>query len=396
MIGLRTVTEGDTRARVDELLAAHDPRRLSESEFLGAQYDAGLAWVHFEAGRGGLGAHPSLQRLVDSLLEAAGAPNGIHRNPIGYGHGAGVIHTYGTDKQKERWLRPLFTCEELWCQLFSEPGAGSDLASLATMAIADGEEWAVSGQKIWSSGAHSARWGLLLARSDPCAAKHRGLSLFALDMTSPGVMIRPIRDMTGAAHFNEIFLDEVRVSDSHRLGAVGMGWSAAITTLMFERVLISDMGSDIEPHARAAISELRGSSSLVERARMEPLVELWIESRIVELMTLRAKQLQVAGQPGPDGSLGKLASTRLKKKAANMWLDLIGPAGQVGIDYDWEDGAFGAGLTTDRLQFLNGPSQTIQGGTSEVMLNIVAERVLALPSEPRPDKDVPWNETRRS
>src|SRR5438552_8777154 len=170
--------ETEVLARVGALLAEHDPTTTSEVEFLGAQYDAGLAWVHFEKGFGGLGLGPALQEVIDAALRDAGAPSGADRNPVGYGHGAGSVYTHGTDEQRRRWLRPLFTCEELWCQLFSEPGAGSDVAGLATIAVRDGDEWVVNGQKIWSSGAMHARWGILIARTDPTQPKHRGITFF--------------------------------------------------------------------------------------------------------------------------------------------------------------------------------------------------------------------------
>ena len=222
----------------EELLATHDPTSTPPVEFAGARFDAGLAWVWFPEGFGGLGVSPDLQGIVERQLRPVGAPNDIERNVIGYGMAAPTILTHGTDEQRDALLRPLFTCEEIWCQLFSEPGAGSDVAGLATRAVRDGDEWVVNGQKVWTTLAHTARWGLLLARTDPEAEKHRGMTYFIVDMQAPGVEVRPLRQMTGDAEFNEVFFTDVRIPDSARLDAVGAGWRVAMTTLMNERVAI--------------------------------------------------------------------------------------------------------------------------------------------------------------
>ena len=390
--------ETEVLARVGALLAEHDPTTTSEVEFLGAQYDAGLAWVHFEKGFGGLGLGPALQEVIDAALRDAGAPSGADRNPVGYGHGAGSVYTHGTDEQRRRWLRPLFTCEELWCQLFSEPGAGSDVAGLATIAVRDGDEWVVNGQKIWSSGAMHARWGILIARTDPTQPKHRGITFFVADMHAPGLEVRPIREMTGGAHFNETFFTDVRIPDAHRLGGVGMGWSVAVTTLMYERVLVSDQQ---EEHAGAqAIALWRARddrTSPVALALRDRLVMAWVESEATRLLLLRAKSLRSKAEPGADGSLGKLAVTRVGQQLANLCVDLSGPDAVVDADYTPHGGKFGdrAEMPLPR-RFLNSVSSSISGGTSEIMRNIIGERVLGLPGDIRVDKDVPWNEVRRS
>src|SRR5215468_7797928 len=227
------------RGRVRAFLAGHDPAEMPGQDFNNARFDAGLAWVHYPEGLGGLGASRALQNIVDAEFAAAGAPgHNAELNAIGLGMAAPTILAYGSDEQQQRWLRKLWTGEEIWCQLFSEPGAGSDLAALATRAVRDGEEWVASGQKVWTSLAQHARRGLLLARTDPDVPKHQGLSYFAVDMTAPGVEVRPLRQLTGEAEFNEVFLTDVPIPDEDRIGPVGEGWKVANATLMSERVNI--------------------------------------------------------------------------------------------------------------------------------------------------------------
>src|ERR1700757_3805911 len=229
--------------RIDQLLADHPPASTPAQEFWGAQFDLGLAWVQFPEGHGGLGLSPQMQGVIDERLRAAGAPSPFGRNPIGIGMGAPTVESHGSEEQKRRYLRPLFTCEEIWCQLFSEPGAGSDVASLATRAIRDGDEWVVNGQKVWTTLAHVARFGMVLARTDPEAEKHKGITYFMVDMHAPGVEIRPLRQMTGDAEFNEVYFTDVRIPDSERLGDEGEGGAAAPTPLMNERAALSGAGS---------------------------------------------------------------------------------------------------------------------------------------------------------
>ena len=208
----------ELRQRVREFLAEHDPKRMDRLEFLRARFDAGLAWVHFPTGLGGLGAPRELQTVVEAEFAKAGAPDNRPReNSIGLGMAAPTILRFGNDEQRRRFLRPLWTGEEIWCQLFSEPGAGSDLAALSTRAVRDGDEWVIDGQKVWTSLAHRAQWAILVARSDPDQPKHKGLTYFICDMTAPGVEVRPLRQITGEAEFNEVFLSGVRIPDSHRL-----------------------------------------------------------------------------------------------------------------------------------------------------------------------------------
>src|SRR5438876_1237494 len=229
-------------------------RATTPAEVLGAQYDAGIAWVHFPEGYGGLGLSPKLQNVVNTRLTAAGAPLPYGRNPIGHGMCAPTIVTHGSDEQKRRYLRPLFTGEEIWCQMFSEPGAGSDVASLSTRAVRDGEEWVLNGQKVWTTLAHVARYGIIIARTDPEQVKHKGLTMFVVDMHAPGVEVRPLVQATGEAEFNEVYFTDVRVPDRERLGDVGEGWGVSVTTLMNERVSI---GGQVHPQGSGLIAVVR-------------------------------------------------------------------------------------------------------------------------------------------
>src|ERR1700677_981499 len=233
---------------------------MTRVEALGAAYDAGLTWVHFPLGLGGLGLSRGAQAAADEALKAAGLQSGFREHPIAYGMCAPTLVEHADRRLAERLLRPLATAEHVWCQLFSEPAAGSDLAGIATSAMPDGTDWVVSGQKVWTSLAHQARYGLLLARTDPNVPKHAGLTCFVLDMQSPGVDVRPLRQMTGEPEFNEVYLSHVRIPDDHRLGSVGDGWRVAMTTLMNERLSIGD------------------GEALGAAASLDTIVRLWNES----------------------------------------------------------------------------------------------------------------------
>ncbi|HPU40693.1 MAG TPA: acyl-CoA dehydrogenase family protein, partial [Microthrixaceae bacterium] len=284
-------------AAVERLLAAHPPSSTPEREFLEAQYDAGLAWVHFPQGNGGLGVSPKLQKIVIDAVAAAAGPIGGAKNPIGYGMCAPAIVTHGTDDQK-RLLRPLFSNEHIWCQLFSEPGAGSDVASLAMKADRDGDEWIVNGQKVWTTLAHISRYGLAICRTDPDLPKHRGITAFIVDMEAEGVEVRPLRQMTGEAEFNEVYFTDVRIPDSMRVDEVGRGWGVSITTLMNERVSI---GGGTPPRGSGPIAQLMdewkrsGSNDPVLR---DTVARLWIQAEVNRLTNLRAASNRKAGTPG--------------------------------------------------------------------------------------------------
>ncbi|MFC9427056.1 acyl-CoA dehydrogenase family protein [Streptomyces sp. NPDC056987] len=391
------------RSRTRELLAGHPPATTGRTDFLRARFDAGLAWVHYPAGLGGLDAPRSLQAVVDAELAAAGAPdNDPRRIGIGLGMAAPTILRYGTREQKERFLRPLWVGEEVWCQLFSEPGAGSDLAALGTRAVREGGgqdtgDWIVNGQKVWTSSAHLARWAILIARTDPELPKHQGISYFLCDMTAPGVEVRPLRQITGEAEFNEVFLTDVRIPDAHRLGAIGEGWKVAQTTLMNERVSI---GGARLPREGGMIG--KAAATWRERPELRThdlhrrLLTLWVEAEVARLTGERLRQQLVAGQPGPEGSGMKLAFARLNQEISGLEVELLGEEGLLYSDWTLRRPELVDFTGRDAgYRYLRSKGNSIEGGTSEVLLNIVAERVLGLPPEPRNDKDVPWKDLTR-
>ena len=395
------LTAEDLQRRVRDLLDAHDPRTTPRLDFLRARFDAGLAWVHFPVGLGGLGAPREFQAVANEALDAAGAPtNDPNRIGIGLGMAAPTILAHGTDEQRRRFLRPLWTGEEVWCQLFSEPGAGSDLAGLATRAVSDGAEaWVVDGQKVWTSMAHEARWGILIARTDPDVPKHRGLTYFVCDMTEPGVEVRPLRQITGEAEFNEVFLTSVRIPDSYRLGAVGDGWAVARTTLMNERVAIGGGSSPREGGVIGVVTkEWREHPELRTAAAHDTLMRHWVEAEAARLTAARLRQSLTAGQPGPEGSAAKLAFARLNQEISAFETELLGEEGLRHDTWTSDKWATERPTTVDfagrsaTYRYLRAKGNSIEGGTSEILRNIIAERVLGLPAESRVDTEVPWKE----
>jgi alkylation response protein AidB-like acyl-CoA dehydrogenase len=386
------------RASVEEFLSDNDPKTTDRIEFLRRRFDAGLAWVHYPEGMGGLGLDPSLQPVVEDAFAVAGTPdNAPHLNVVGLGMAAPTLIRFGTDEQRQRLLRPLWTGEERWCQLFSEPGAGSDLASLATKAVADGGDWVISGQKVWTTLAHHARWAILVARSNPDVPKHRGLTFFFLDMASEGVEVRPLRQLTGEAEFNEVFLNDVRIPDSHRLGDVGAGWTVTQHTLMNERVAI---GAGLAAREEGPIGFLterwRSNPSRRTHGTHEDLLKLWVTAEAARLATARLRQQMSNGAPGREGSGSKLTYASLAQHISSLELDVSGDEGLRFDDYtfrrpdlDEEDSR------PPGYRFLRTKGNSIEGGTSEIMRNIIAERVLALPGERRDDIDLPWRELKR-
>ncbi|MEU6591671.1 acyl-CoA dehydrogenase family protein [Streptomyces sp. NPDC046881] len=388
----------DLRRRTRDLLAQHPPASTDRLDFLRARFDAGLAWVHYPEHLGGLGAPRSLQGVVDAELEAAGAPgNDPRRIGIGLGMAAPTILKYGTEEQKRRYLRPLWTGEEVWCQLFSEPGAGSDLAALGTRAVREGDDWVVNGQKVWTSSAHVARWAILIARTDPDVPKHQGITYFVCDMTDPGVEVRPLRQITGEAEFNEVFLTDVRIPDSRRLGEVGDGWRVAQTTLNNERVAIGGMALPREGGMIGPVSRTwRERPDLRTHDLHQRLLKLWVEAEVSRLTAERLRQQLTVGQPGPEGAGMKLAFARLNQEISGLEVELLG---EEGLLYDdWTMRRPELVDFTGRnagYRYLRSKGNSIEGGTSEVLLNIVAERVLGLPAEPRTDKDVAWKDLAR-
>lgn len=397
---MTTVATGTTDqaiidALIDRLLDEHDPQG-DRHQFMGAQFDLGLAWVHFPPGEGGLGMAPQLQDVIDARLSAVTEHRPSFFHVIGHGMGAPVLATHGTEAQKRRYLRPLFTGEEVWCQLFSEPGAGSDVAGLSTRAVKDGDEWVVNGQKVWTTVAHVASWGMLVARSDPDIPKHQGLTYFLMDMAAAGVDVRPLRQITGEAEFNEVYMTDVRIPDANRIGERGDGWKVALTTLMNERVAIGARSMTRNAGAIGHLVETwcRTGGTADDRDR---LMQLWVEAEAARLTNIRAHQNRTAGTPGPEGSTAKLVYAELNKRIYELAVDLLGPDGMLYDSYRPIQPQSPKEMPDDtRRRFLRAQANSIEGGTSEIMRNILGERVLGLPGEPRSDRDLPWTKVPRS
>lgn len=382
--------EDVVRQAVGRLLAAHDPRTTEAPAFWGARYDAGLAWVGFPPGSGGLGLNPGLQVLVDDLLAEAGAPENWYRNPVGLGAVAPALAAHGSDDQRRRWLRRIFTGDDVWCQLWTEPGAGSDLAALSSTARPDGgadgqggSGWVVDGHKVFSTLAPVARRGLLLARTHPDRPRHRGLTCFAVDLRSPGIDVRPARGMDGDAEFAEVRLRGLRVPDADRVGAAGEGWTVAVTTLDHERLALAG------PHRRQGSGPIAEALRLWrERGDADPVLRdrlagAWIECEVARLTTARLRATQGRDGPGPVGAVAKLLTASADQRAWELCVDLLGPEGTL---YDsWEPAisqSAGESRRDVRRAFLRSRGLTIQGGTAEVLRTMLGERVLGLPPEP--------------
>jgi alkylation response protein AidB-like acyl-CoA dehydrogenase len=380
----------------EQLLREHDPVTTPPEVFLGAQFDLGIAWVHFPEGDGGLGLSPRLMNVINARLGEAKAPSPYGRNPIGYGMGAPTVVTHGSDVQKKRYLRPLFTGEEVWCQLFSEPGAGSDVAGLSTRAELDGDEWVVNGQKVWTTLAHISRFGMLIARTNPDAPKHKGMTYFVVDMHAPGVEVRPLVQITGEAEFNEVYFTDVRIPDDERLSEVGEGWRVSITTLMNERVSI---GGTVAPRGSGLIATAVRAwldTDRTDAVARDRLAKLWCEAEALRLTNIRGSQSRKRGTPGPEGSVAKLMMAELNQRIGNFVVNLIGPAATLYDGYTFERPRHALDLSSPVKAFLRVQANSIEGGTSNIMRNILGERVLGLPGEPRVDKDQPWSAVPRS
>jgi alkylation response protein AidB-like acyl-CoA dehydrogenase len=385
-----------------ELLVTHPVATTPDRELRAARFDAGLAFVHFDVGFGGRSGSISEQADLEEVFTAAGAADWSARNVIGLGMAAPTIHAHGTDEQKRRHLRPLFTGEEIWCQLFSEPGAGSDLAALATRAVPVDGGWRVSGQKVWTTLAHVARWGLLLARTDPEQPKHRGITYFLLDLTSPGVDVRPLRQLTGEAEFNEVYLDDVFVPDGAVLGTVGGGWTVAMTTLMNERVSLGGRSVPRGSGPSAGLVETFREAHAAGRAgdaELDRVMRLWLRAEAARLTNLRAAEQARRGTPGPEGSIAKLEMAEGNKAIYDLCVELRGSdaltyRGYAEVRPDATAVHGGSGDVS--YDYLRSLANSIEGGTSEVLRNVIGERVLGLPPEPRTDKDTPWSQLPRS
>ncbi|KUI35957.1 acyl-CoA dehydrogenase [Mycobacterium sp. IS-1590] len=355
---------------------------------------SGLVAPTWRPEHGGLGIGNDVARAIDSVL----APLRLTRlNPLGLNNAAAALFSHGTEEQRRRFLPPIVRNEEKWCQLFSEPGAGSDLASLATRAVRDGDQWVISGQKVWTTWADEADFAILLARTDPDQPKHKGITYFLLDMHQPGVEVRPLRQITGEAEFNEVFLDGARVPDAHRVGEVNDGWRVSASTLSSERQMVSGSGS-------GGMGRLGGSSAerLISLARetsrwddpviRNKIMRLWAHEQIRGWTNARVRAALSAGQsPGAASSIGKVHQATLNQQIQDLMVDLLGTAAVAWAATDDPDA-----MPREVQGMMRSLANSTEGGTTDINKNILGERVLGLPREPDPWKGKPWREIPRS
>ena len=365
-----------------------DPEfRKKAKDWQAKKADAGYAGITWSKDWGGRGGTPIQQVIYDQEEAKYAVPRGLF--DIGLGMCIPTICTWGTQAHRERFARKALRGEEVWCQLFSEPAAGSDLAGLRTRSVRDGDSWVINGQKIWTSGAHRADWGVLVTRSDPNAPKHKGLTYFFLDMKSPGIEIRRIKQISGASHFNEVYFTDVRIPDSQRLGGVGGGWGVAITTLMNERLTSGDLrGPDFEEIFELARHvPLENGLAIESAAVRERLADIYVKTQGVRLTRFRTMTALSRGEtPGPENSIGKLVNAPKAQEIASFAMDLMDAGGAV-LEPDAVPmrAAFQEAL-------LYSPGGRIAGGSDEILRNIIAERVLGLPADVRVDKDLPFDQ----
>jgi alkylation response protein AidB-like acyl-CoA dehydrogenase len=374
------------RRAVREWLAAHPSptgRQLAEAGYVAPHWPE--PW--------GLDADPIHQIIIDEELAAAGVKR--PSNMIGIGWGGPTILHGGTQEQKDRYLFPLLAGEEIWCQLFSEPGAGSDLANLSTRAVRDGDEWVVNGQKIWTSMAHQAAFGILIARTDPDVAKHQGITYFICPMDAAGIEIRPIIEMTGGHTFNEVFFTDVRIPDANRVGDVNGGWALAKVTLGNERVSLSSGGAlwGMGPAAGDLLDEVRAGGPVDDPILRDRLARLHVEAELLRLIRLRTVTARIRGeQPGPEASIRKILADEHGQRIMGLAKDLAGAHGL--LEHRRAGGA--PDLHGWHFGYLFAQALTIGGGTGDVQRNIVAERVLGLPHDLDVEAGKTWSESRRA
>jgi len=347
--------------------------------------EAGWACLHWPKEYGGRGATP-IERVIWQQEEAAfGKLSGVFI----IGHGMCGPTLMASEEQKRRYLPPMAAGEDIWCQLFSEPAGGSDLAGLRTRAVRDGDDWVINGQKIWTSGAQHCQYGILITRTDPTVPKHKGLTMFFLDMKSPGVEIRPIKQANGQSGFNEVYFTDVRIPDAQRLGAVGQGWSVSLTTLMNERLSIgSGMPTGFEELFDFCCRLDTGDGPAVDdRAVRSRLADWATKASGLKYTGMRAISALSRGEtPGPENSIGKLVAGATMQDIATFALDLMGQYGAV------SEPGLAAAQSRFQAMLLRSPATRVEGGTDEILRNIIAERVLGLPADIRVDKDVPFDQ----
>ncbi len=359
----------------------------SAKAFQARLHDAGLAGISWPAAYGGQGLTAADERAFDEEARDFELPGYF---AIGLGMCGPTLLDLGSEELKQRYIRPLLRGEEVWCQLFSEPGAGSDVASLQTRALRDGGGWVVHGQKVWTSVAQNADLGALIARTNPDVPKHDGITMFVIDMHAPGVSVRPLRDMTGGATFNEVFFDGARIPPDHVVGEVDQGWAAAVRMLVHERVSIGGRtrGRAGATTFESLVEEMRARGIAHDPGVRERLAELYVRERLVHLFGSRLAQEARAGRsPGSRGSVGKLAGAELARFSAGLAAELLG-ADAIAWDGSDREGRRWAGA------LLSAPAAAIAGGTNEIQRDIIGHRVLGLPREPQVDRDVPFRELR--
>ncbi|GES24625.1 acyl-CoA dehydrogenase [Acrocarpospora pleiomorpha] len=369
-------------------------------EFLGRQYDAGLAWAHFPEGIGGSGATLADHLAIVTMFADAGAPDARAANSLGWGVIAPAIAEFGTRELQERVLRRLFTGADQFCQLFSEPGAGSDLAGLATRAVPVDGGWLITGQKVWTSRGMTSTRGALLARTDPAVPKHRGITFFILDLTQPGVEVRPLRQITGESMFAEIFMESAFVPDCDRVGDVGDGWNVATTALMNERRYNSTRSAagrsqltidqDGFRQLIAAI-ELRGGVSAISDVASYRVAETWAQFEALRLWRWRSRNRSKSAKSA-DGAVGKVMWAEAGQLASATAMELLGTEGLL-----WEDTTTEATLRDSTVVrgYLRSRGYSIEGGTSEIHRNVIGERILGLDKEASVEADLPWKDIPR-
>jgi alkylation response protein AidB-like acyl-CoA dehydrogenase len=367
--------------------AGHDrPQALDEAKaWQGKKFKAGYAGITLPKEWGGQGGTAIQQVIFDQEEQNYQVPRGFF--DIGIGMCVPTIGTWGTQAQRDRHIPATLSATEVWCQLFSEPAGGSDLAALRTRAVRDGDEWVVNGSKIWTSGAHYSDWGILVTRTDPNVPKHDGLTFFFLSMKSPGIEIRPIKQISGAANFNEVFFTDVRIPDSQRLGPVGAGWKVSITTLMNERFTVGGFGPDATDLLELARHvELEDGPAIKNKAVRDKIADWYLRFQGLKYTKFRTMTaLSKGATPGPEASIGKLVSAPAMQDLAAYALDLCGMSGSlIEADMPMKD--------TFQQAVLYSPALRIAGGTDEVMRNIIAERVLKLPQDARVDKGIPFKD----
>jgi alkylation response protein AidB-like acyl-CoA dehydrogenase len=362
----------------DELRAwldANHPGREPEGDDAGFSFrrswqrklhDSGWAGVSWPTEYGGRGATLVEQAIYNEEFVRAQAPSAA--NVLGLAMGGPTVIAHGSEEQKRRYLEPILSAEEIWCQGFSEPGSGSDLASVKTKAVRDGDDWLVTGQKVWTTLAHHAKWCMLVARTDPDAPKHQGLTYFLMDMEQDAIQVRPLRQITGEAEFNELFMEEARIPDANIIGGEGNGWAVAITTLMHERATLAfGLQVSVKLALRQLIDEAKRSGAAADPQVRDRLAQLYIEAEVLRLNAYRGlTAIMRDGVPGPEGSLGKWQWAEVNQALTELAMDVRGPRAVL------QDDAW-------TYRFLRARANSIEGGTTEILKNIVAERVLGLP-----------------